>query len=86
MRVTLHKLMFLLGRQVLFVNDVYFCAEDAWLLLLHDAHMASGMDIYAIAWDAKKNPDCCARQAYFLPHQTLICCGKIPIGTQIHRM
>eukprot|EP00898_Chlorokybus_atmophyticus_P008588 jgi/Chlat1/8730/Chrsp9S00892 len=36
--------------KVLFVNDVFFCAEDSALLLLHNAHIASGFDIFEVDW------------------------------------
>eukprot|EP00898_Chlorokybus_atmophyticus_P006469 jgi/Chlat1/6823/Chrsp51S06513 len=40
--------------KVFFNNDVYFCAEDVLLLLLHDAHIAAGFDINNVDWDSKK--------------------------------
>ena len=32
--------------QVVFLNDVYFCARDILALMQHDAHLACGMDFY----------------------------------------
>eukprot|EP00898_Chlorokybus_atmophyticus_P001391 jgi/Chlat1/2252/Chrsp17S02566 len=40
--------------KVLFLNDVYNCAEDMLELLLHDAHMVSGWDIGNIDWGKRK--------------------------------
>ena len=33
-------------KKVLFMNDAYFCAEDAVRLLLHRADLACGMDYF----------------------------------------
>eukprot|EP00898_Chlorokybus_atmophyticus_P004490 jgi/Chlat1/5041/Chrsp329S00830 len=40
--------------KVLFLNDVFFCAEDALVLLLHNAHIASGFDIHSIEWESNR--------------------------------
>jgi hypothetical protein len=37
---------------IVYVNDVIFCAEDAMRLVLHDAHIACGMDFYDAPWMA----------------------------------
>eukprot|EP00898_Chlorokybus_atmophyticus_P001450 jgi/Chlat1/2305/Chrsp17S00167 len=42
--------------KVFFNNDVFFCAEDVLLLLLHDAHIAAGLDINKIDWKRRKGP------------------------------
>jgi hypothetical protein len=35
---------------IIFVNDVFFCAEDVVRLALHGAHLACGMDFYSAPW------------------------------------
>eukprot|EP00898_Chlorokybus_atmophyticus_P003747 jgi/Chlat1/4373/Chrsp29S00352 len=40
--------------RVLFLNDVFVCAEDAMLLLLHDAHIASGFDVNFMDWGRRR--------------------------------
>jgi hypothetical protein len=37
---------------IVYVNDIIFCAEDAMRLVLHDAHVACGMDFYDAPWMA----------------------------------
>eukprot|EP00898_Chlorokybus_atmophyticus_P001618 jgi/Chlat1/2457/Chrsp171S02346 len=40
--------------KVFFMNDVFHCAEDSLLLLLHDAHIASGFDIGDVDWRERR--------------------------------
>ena len=35
---------------IFYVNDVLLCVEDVMRLVLHDAHIACGMDFYDAAW------------------------------------
>ncbi len=34
------------ARQVLYLNDVYFCARDALRLLMYEADLACGLDFH----------------------------------------
>ncbi|WIA43651.1 hypothetical protein OEZ86_010090 [Tetradesmus obliquus] len=39
---------------LLFANDVLLCAEDVLRLVLHDAHIACGMDFYTAPWQRQQ--------------------------------